>query len=41
MSVEVCDYCVNVAYDEGIEGYENQLALMVEMGADMGDHLCD
>ena len=37
----VCDYCLNVAYDNGFEGYDQQAAIMVEMGADVEDHLCD
>lgn len=37
----VCDYCVNIPYDYGIQTYEEQASLMMEMGADVEDHLCD
>ena len=37
----VCDYCVNEAYDAGIEGYDAQVEAMLLVGADVADHLCD
>mgnify|MGYP001617718041 CR=1 FL=1 len=38
---EVCDSCLDVAYDNGFEGYQAQANVMMEMGADLPDHLCD
>lgn len=37
----VCDSCLNVAYDIGVEGYEQQTSTMLELGAEVEDHLCD
>ena len=37
----VCDYCVNVAYDQGVESYKDQAEIMVIAGGDVEDHLCD
>lgn len=39
--VDVCDYCVNEAYDLGVEDYEGQANLMRSIGLEMPDHLCD
>lgn len=39
--MSVCDYCVNVAYDEGVETYEEQATIMMTIGEEMPDHLCD
>jgi hypothetical protein len=38
--VTVCDDCLNVAYDEGIEGWEAQAATMRDAGDIIEDHLC-
>ena len=37
----VCDSCLDAAYDMGLEDRESQVTIMVEMGADVEDHLCD
>lgn len=37
---DVCDDCINVAYDNGIEGYEHQADMMRIVGADAEDHEC-
>ena len=36
----VCDECLMVAYDNGIEG-DQQQTMMIEMGGDVEDHLCE
>jgi hypothetical protein len=36
----VCDDCINVAYDNGIQGYEAQCAAMRNIGRDCEDHMC-
>ena len=38
--VEVCDDCLDVAYDMGIEGYEEQAYMMQMIGREAPDHLC-
>mgnify|MGYP001581377714 CR=1 FL=1 len=39
---KVCDSCLTVAYDNGSPGDRETAALvMVELGADLEDHLCD
>jgi len=37
---DVCDDCINIAYDNGIQGYEHQADMMRIMGADVEDHEC-
>ena len=37
---DVCDDCITVAYDNGIQGYEDQADMMRIMGADVEDHEC-
>ena len=37
----VCDYCLNIPYDYGVQTYEEQANIMIEIGADVEDHLCD
>jgi hypothetical protein len=37
----VCDSCLTAAYDMGLPDRESQITIMVEMGADVEDHLCD
>ena len=37
----VCDYCLNVAYDHGFAGYEQQAQVMALHGGEVEDHLCD
>jgi len=39
--VEVCDDCVNKAYDQGVEGYDEQVSTMMSIGAELPDHLCE
>ena len=36
----VCDDCLNVAYDHGVQGYHAQADVMREVGAEVEDHLC-
>jgi len=36
----VCDYCISAAQEEGIPDQATQALVMLEMGADMPDHLC-
>ena len=36
----VCDSCLDAAYDDGVEG-DMQDTVMRELGGDMADHLCD
>ena len=40
-SLEVCDSCSDCAYDMGIDTWEEQIELMVEMGSDVADHICE
>lgn len=37
----VCDSCRMVAYDDGIQAAYQQGMVMIELGADLEDHLCD
>jgi hypothetical protein len=37
----VCDACLNCAYEQGISDRETQTTLMMEMGSEVEDHLCD
>ena len=37
----VCDSCMTVAYDKGINGAAEQAATMVSIGAELSDHICD
>ena len=37
----VCDDCVNIAWDNGIRGYNAQASAMMELGADVEDHTCE
>ena len=39
--VDVCDSCLLLAYDAGIEGIEAQSYAMREAGEVLHDHLCD
>ena len=39
--VKVCDSCLECAADQGIEDRESQEMVMVELGADLEDHICD
>ena len=36
----ICDSCLDAAHDEGVDDDIAELA-MLELGADMADHLCD
>ena len=38
--LDVCDDCLNVAYDMGERGYIEQAELMLVVGADAEDHPC-
>ena len=38
--IRVCDDCLNVAYDNGINGYEAQADAMRMIGRDCEDHEC-
>ena len=38
---EVCDYCLDAAYDLGARTLQDQVMVATEMGADLPDHLCD
>ena len=38
---EVCDSCCDVAYDDGITGWDEQQMIMRELGSELADHLCD
>jgi len=40
-SDEVCDSCCDVAYDDGITGWDEQQMIMRELGNELADHLCD
>ena len=37
---EVCDDCLMVAYDEGVDDGEAQITLMVTTGSELPDHEC-
>jgi len=37
---DVCDDCITEAYDQGVEGYDEQAEVMVIMGSEMPDHTC-
>ena len=37
---DVCDDCINVAYDAGFGSYEDQANMMRMLGADVEDHEC-
>ena len=39
-TVTVCDDCALVAYDQGAQSWDDQVALMVMMGDMVEDHLC-
>ena len=41
IETHVCDDCLNIAYDNGIKGYEEQAKAMIELGFIVEDHLCD
>jgi len=38
--MEVCDDCLDCAYDMGVEGYELQADCMRLIGKEAPDHLC-
>lgn len=38
---QVCGSCLGAAEEEGLPDRESQELVMVEMGADIADHLCD
>ena len=38
--IDICDDCSLVAYDNGINGWDNQVEFMVEIGKDIYDHEC-
>ena len=37
----VCDECMNVAYDNGIDDPEKQVLVMVTSGKECEDHICE
>ena len=37
----VCDSCIETAAEQGIPDYKSQAAIMVEIAADIEDHVCD
>ncbi len=37
----VCDSCLDCAWDQGVSDRATMILLMVEMGADVEDHICD
>ena len=37
---DICDDCALVAYDEGIDSWDAQVAFMVNVGDMASDHLC-
>ena len=39
--IEVCDNCLNVAYDNGMQGYMEQAEAMIQLGLELEDHLCE
>lgn len=41
VKVSVCDSCLDAAYDEGIDDDATANMVMLELGADLADHLCD
>jgi hypothetical protein len=36
----VCDDCLTAAYDEGVNGYEAQASMMIDLGDEWQDHEC-
>jgi len=39
--LDICDTCALIPYDNGIEGWEEQVSFMAEMGGETDDHMCD
>ena len=37
---KVCDDCITVAYDNGIQSYDDQVVTMLDAGDVLEDHLC-
>jgi len=37
---DICDDCALIAYDAGIDGWDAQVAFMVDGGDMVDDHLC-
>ena len=37
----VCDDCLMIAYDHGIVSYVDQASMMMLIGAESADHLCE
>lgn len=38
--LDICDDCALVAYDEGIQGWDEQVTFMVNAGDMAYDHVC-
>lgn len=38
--IDVCDDCMLVAYDKGIETHGEQAMIMVTLGKELEDHIC-
>ena len=41
VATNVCDDCLMIAYDHGVVGYLEQANMMVAIGAESEDHLCE
>lgn len=41
MTLEVCDSCLNIAWDNGFDTYEDQTFAVMELGGEVEDHNCD
>jgi hypothetical protein len=37
---DICDDCSLVAYDMGVEGWDAQVEVMVDLGRELPDHVC-
>ena len=37
----VCNKCLEVAYDNGVDDKDLQEEMMIDLGLDLEDHLCD
>ena len=38
---QVCDTCILIAYDMGVQEYDEQVRVMMEIGDICSDHTCD
>ena len=37
----VCDDCLLIAYDNGVDNYVDQATMMMAIGAESEDHMCE